>query len=181
MTKAVFFDRDGTIIAERDYLSDPSQVELLNGAIDGITILRDAGFNLFLFTNQSGVGRGYFSLETVHRCNERMLDLLGLGSELFTDVCIAPETPDQEVLYRKPNPRFINESVTKYGLDRSLSWMVGDKRIDAEAGVNAGIQTAVIRDEPLPELPKVPHYSSLHAFARDITARARRGTLESGR
>lgn len=174
MTKAVFLDRDGTIIADRDYLSDPSKVELLDGAREGITLLRDAGFNLFLFTNQSGVGRGYFTLDAVHRCNERMLDLLGLGSELFTEICIAPEAPGQHVLYRKPNPRFIHESVTKYKLDPSVTWMVGDKRIDAEAGINAGIQAALIREKPLADMPKVPHYLSLHGFARDVMSCATR-------
>ena len=168
--KAVFLDRDGTIILDQNYISDPLQVGLLPGAKEAITLLREADFMLFLFTNQSGVGRGYFPLEAVLRCNARMLDLLGLGSPLFTDVCIAPESPEQPAVYRKPSPRFIDESVTKHGLDRSKSWMVGDKAIDAEAGVNAGINAALIGKNPCPAGREVLRCESLLDFARTVAS-----------
>jgi len=98
-----------------------------------------------------------------------MLDLLGLGSALFTDVCIAPEHPDQPAVYRKPNPRFINESVERHGLDRSQTWMVGDKGIDVEAGLNAGINVALVGAEPPSTGRHEPRYESLLAFAQAIT------------
>ncbi len=129
-------------------------------------MLRDSGFMLFLFTNQSGVGRGFFSLHAVHRCNQQLVDLLGMGNQLFTGICIAPESPDQPSVYRKPNPRYINESVAKYSLDRSASWMVGDKLIDVESGLNAGINAALIGQPFLLTKPDVPCYQSLLAFAQ---------------
>jgi D-glycero-D-manno-heptose 1,7-bisphosphate phosphatase len=167
--KAVFLDRDGTIIVDGAYLSDPAKIELLLGAKEAMKLLKVSGFSLFLFTNQSGVGRGFFPLEAVHRCNQRMLDLLGLGSPLFTDVCIAPESPDQPTVYRKPNPRFINESILKHGIDRSKAWMVGDKSIDVESGLNAGINAALIGKSPRFGKPDVPCYDSLLVFAQAVT------------
>ncbi len=169
-TKAVFLDRDGTIIRDGHYISDPAQVELLPNATAAIAKLREAGFLLFLFTNQSGIGRGLFTIESVHRCNQRMLELLGLGPTLFTEICIAPESPEQPSVYRKPNPRFIDESAARHGFDRSLSWMVGDKVIDVETGLNAKINAAMVGLRRLPETIKAPVYGSLFDFAHAITS-----------
>lgn len=169
--KAVFLDRDGTIIFDANYISTPGQVRLLPGAKEAIAILGDAGFLLFLFTNQSGVGRGFYPLESVLECNQRMLDLLGLGGGLFRDVCIAPESPDQPIVYRKPNPRFINESIVKHRLDRSKTWMVGDKSIDVESGLNAGINAALIGKGSQVHGANVPSYDSLFAFANAVTSK----------
>jgi D-glycero-D-manno-heptose 1,7-bisphosphate phosphatase len=168
-SKAVFLDRDGTIIHDGHYISRPSEVVLLPHASEALALLRASGYQLFLFTNQSGVGRGMFPIESVHACNDRMLELLGLGEDLFRDICIAPETPEQAIIYRKPSPRFLDESIETHALNRDACWMVGDKRIDAEAGLNARIRAAVIRPAPLPDLLAVPQYPSLYAFAREIT------------
>jgi D-glycero-D-manno-heptose 1,7-bisphosphate phosphatase len=170
--KAVFLDRDGTIIHDGNYMKDPSEIVLLPRAQEAMTLLRDAGFILFLFTNQSGIGRGYFTIDAVHRCNERMLELLGLGSPLFVDVCIAPEKPDEPAIYRKPSPRFINESIAKHGLDPAQSWMVGDKPLDVESGLNAGINAALVGPRPLPAGLVAPVYPSLFDFAQAVTGQA---------
>lgn len=171
--KAVFLDRDGTIIFDAHYLSDPAQVKLLPNAAQALALLREAGFMLFLFTNQSGIGRGYFTIDDAHRCNQRMIELLGLGPTVFTDICIAPESPDQPAVYRKPNPRFINETVVRYGIDRAPSWMVGDKTIDAESGLNANIQAALIGPAPSPDGHTVPRYATLLEFAQAIATPAK--------
>ena len=169
--KAVFLDRDGTIIKDANYLSDPANVVLLPNVAQALTLLHDAGFLLFLFTNQSGVGRGLFPIETVYRCNDRMLELLGLPRPVFEDICIAPESPSVPSIYRKPNPRFINECVTKYGLNRSLSWMVGDKLSDAETGWNACIMSALIGNNHVHTKTGTPFYESLFAFAQAATSK----------
>jgi D-glycero-D-manno-heptose 1,7-bisphosphate phosphatase len=168
LTKAVFLDRDGTIIFDDHYLREPTQVRLLPGAKEALSMLRQSGYRLFLFTNQSGVGRGYFTLESVHQCNKRMLDLLELGSELFDDVCIAIERPDEPIVYRKPSPNFIKESIHKFALDPAKSWMVGDKLIDVQAGVNAGINAAKL-GSPDSHLPAATRcFPSLLDFALEI-------------
>jgi D-glycero-D-manno-heptose 1,7-bisphosphate phosphatase len=136
--KAIVFDRDGTLIEHIHYLSDPSKVTLLNGVKNGIKVLKELGFKLFLHSNQSGVGRGFFNLEQVHKCNQRMEELIGLGSNVFSRVCIATEKPDEEVFYRKPSPRFANEILTDYHLNTSEICYVGDRYSDLETALNIG-------------------------------------------
>jgi D-glycero-D-manno-heptose 1,7-bisphosphate phosphatase len=140
----LFLDRDGTIIVHRPYLFKPDEVELLPGAREALIRARDAGFLIFLFTNQSGVGRGYFSMDDVHAVHARVVELLGLGSSVFADICIAPERPDQPSAYRKPSPRFIEECVARWSLDPRRCWMIGDSPSDWEAGLNARISALAV-------------------------------------
>src|SRR5206468_3216649 len=74
MNRAVFLDRDGTIVVEKNYLSSPDQVEILPGVPGALKKLQDAGFKLFIVTNQSGIGRGYYTIQDMHRVNARLLD-----------------------------------------------------------------------------------------------------------
>ena len=141
---ALFLDRDGTLIVDKHYLSDPAGVELIPGVPDAIRRVRGLGYDLFLFTNQSGIGRGMYTLEDALACNRRMEELLGLPLPIFTDSCIAPEAPDQPQQYRKPSPRFILESIARHRLDPAQCWMVGDNLADVEAGRNAGIRLATV-------------------------------------
>jgi D-glycero-D-manno-heptose 1,7-bisphosphate phosphatase len=134
----VFLDRDGTLIRHKPYLSDPREVELLPGVVEGLNALRRAGCTLFLHTNQSGVGRGYFGLEDAIACNEEMLRQLGLGADLFADVCVCPEVPDGEVLYRKPSPRYAREMIKKYSMHTTSACYVGDNTSDLETARNVG-------------------------------------------
>jgi D-glycero-D-manno-heptose 1,7-bisphosphate phosphatase len=151
---AIFLDRDGTLIEHVPYLRDPADVALLPGVREALARARDAAVKLFLFTNQSGVGRGMFTLGEVEACNERMIELLGLGPRPFDAVCIATETPDEPPRYRKPSPRFIREMIERHGIDPRAAWMLGDSPVDWEAGLNAGIRTAAIVADPL--APKEP-------------------------
>jgi D-glycero-D-manno-heptose 1,7-bisphosphate phosphatase len=140
--KALFLDRDGTLILDKHYLSDPAGVEVIPGIPGALARARGLGYKLFLFTNQSGIGRGLHSLEDALRCNARMEELIGLSGPLFTDVCIAPESSEQPVAYRKPSPRFIVESLARHALDPAQCWMVGDREADIQAGLNAKIRAA---------------------------------------
>ncbi len=151
--RAVFLDRDGTLIVNRPYLCDPAYVELLPGVRAALQELLRRGFKLFLLTNQSGIGRGLFSLREAEACNRRMFELLDLPYGVFVDVCIAPERPEDQPIYRKPSPRFIIEMVAKHDLYRGSSWMVGDKISDVLAGLNAGIQAALLGFTDNADLP----------------------------
>ncbi|MDR2432378.1 MAG: HAD-IIIA family hydrolase [Puniceicoccales bacterium] len=141
---AIFLDRDGTIIADKNYLKDPDGVELLPGARDAISSLKSAKCILFLFSNQSGIGRRIISMDDVYRCNLRMMALLGHGSNIFDAICIAPESPDDIPVYRKPSPRFIVEMVEKFDLSKENCYMVGDKESDILAGINARVNAILI-------------------------------------
>lgn len=159
----MFLDRDGTLIEHVPYLADPAGVVLLPGVRDALGRLQEHSIRLFLFTNQSGVGRGYFTLADVDAVNRRMLDLLGLGADLFTAICIAPERPDEPSAYRKPSPRFIEDSLTRHSIDPAAAWMLGDSAVDWEAGLNAGIRVAAV----------VPDFKA----AKDVDARERLGVV----
>lgn len=152
--QAVFLDRDGTLIENRHYLRSPEGVALLPGVREALSRARDMGAKLFLFTNQSGVGRGYFTLADVEAQNRRMIELLGLGEDVFAGICIAPERPDEPPVYRKPSPRFIREMVATHALSMETAWMVGDAPSDWEAGVNAGINAAAIVPDPAEEIAR---------------------------
>jgi len=142
--QAVFLDRDGTLIENHHYLASPEGVVLLPGVREAVARVCDAGAKLFLFTNQSGIGRGYFTLADVEAQNRRMLELLDLGDDLFTGICIAPERPDEPQVYRKPSPRFIHEMLAAHAIAAEAAWMVGDSPADWKAGINAGIRSAAI-------------------------------------
>lgn len=142
--RGLFIDRDGTLILDKHYLSDPAGVELIAGVAEGLSRAKALGYELFLFTNQSGIGRGMYTLDDALRCNARMEELIGLPAPLFDDVCIAPEAPEQPQEYRKPSPRFILETIARRGLDPAECWMVGDNEADMRAGQNAKVRLAAV-------------------------------------
>jgi D-glycero-D-manno-heptose 1,7-bisphosphate phosphatase len=148
---AVFLDRDGTLIENRHYLASPEGVAVLPGVREGLARARASGAKLFLFTNQSGVGRGMFTLAAVEAVNRRMIEAIGLGDDLFAGICIAPERPDEPPVYRKPSPRFIHEMLATHAVSAEAAWMVGDSPADWEAGINAGIRAAAIVADPATE------------------------------
>lgn len=173
----IFLDRDGTLVRDTNYLKHPDEVELLPGVREALGLLRDDGCLLFMLTNQSGVGRGYFEMADVLACNARMFELLELPQSSFTEICIAPEHPDKPSKYRKPSPAFIEEMIVKYQLDPACCWMVGDRASDLQAGLNAGINAAGLRTggpvfleklEPLVIEHQVPLFDGLLDFAHSL-------------
>ena len=124
--KGLILDRDGTLIEHVPYLSDPIEVKPLVGAGSALRVASDAGLLLFLHTNQSGIGRGYYRLDAVHDCNDTMISTLGFPSNPFAKICIAPETPDSVINYRKPSPRFAYEVMDEFGLASSELCYIGD-------------------------------------------------------
>jgi D-glycero-D-manno-heptose 1,7-bisphosphate phosphatase len=137
MGKHVILDRDGTLIRHIDYLCDPAQVEILPTVVEGIEKLRNAGYTLYLHTNQSGVGRGYFTLDDVDACNQAMIEKIGLGN-IFAGICIAPERPDEPSRYRKPLPSWGLEVMAKANIDKNALWYIGDSLSDLLAAKNIG-------------------------------------------
>lgn len=147
--RAVFLDRDGTLIEHVHFLADPEEVRLRPGTRQALARLKAAAVKLFLFTNQSGVSRGLFGMTEVEEVNRRMIDLIGLGDGLFDSVCVATELPTDVPVYRKPSSRFIDDMLAAHGVAREQAWMVGDSPVDWEAGRNAGVHVVAIEPDPL--------------------------------
>lgn len=144
MNRAVFLDRDGTLIVEKNYLHRPEDVELFPGAGAALKQLADAGFKLLIVTNQSGIGRGYYTLEDAERVNEHVCNLLAREGAHIEKCYIAPEAPDQPSRVRKPSPQFLFDARDEFGLNLAESFMVGDKLIDLECGWNAGVKNSIL-------------------------------------
>jgi D-glycero-D-manno-heptose 1,7-bisphosphate phosphatase len=144
MNRAVFLDRDGTLNEERHYLHKPEEVVLFSGVGGALRRLAEAGFKLIVVTNQSGVGRGYFTLADVALVNERVAELLARDGAHIDRVYIAPEAPDRPSRGRKPSPQFLLDARDELGLDLAQSYMIGDKVIDLECGWNAGVRRSLL-------------------------------------
>lgn len=140
----MFLDRDGTLITEKEYLSDPAGVELLPGVAAALRRLSDAGFRLFIVTNQSGIGRGYYTEVDLHRVNARLLERLAPWRIQFDRIYFAPEAPDQPSRGRKPSPQFLFDARDEFGVDLGASYVIGDKLADVQCGQNAGVKQSVL-------------------------------------
>src|SRR5262245_41343045 len=143
-TPAVFLDRDGTLIDDRDYLYRPEDVFIYPGTGPALLRLMNAGFKLFIVTNQSGVGRGYFSMADVENVHRYLASELSRDGAKFEKIYVAPEAPDQPSRGRKPSPQFLFDARDEFGLDLAGSYSVGDKLIDLQCGWNAGIGRALL-------------------------------------
>lgn len=144
MKRAVFLDRDGTINVDRHYLSDPAKLEFFPGVGTALRRLSDAGFLLFVVTNQSGIGRGYYTEADMHAVNARMTELLAPEGVRFIQIYFSPEAPEQPSRSRKPSPQSLLDARDEFGVDLAQSYMVGDKLIDVQTGRNAGCAASLL-------------------------------------
>ena len=167
--KAIFLDRDGTIIIDKHYLHDPDQVEYFTDSFAAMKKLQEAGYELFVVTNQSGVGRGYFPIEDVYKVHDRMLrDMQEQGLKPYLDIAVSPHTPDDNSDYRKPGPQMILDLAGKHGINLSESYMLGDKISDAQAGVNAGCKGILVRKLELEDNGEFPFFETLMSFTDSV-------------
>jgi D-glycero-D-manno-heptose 1,7-bisphosphate phosphatase len=144
MSQAVFLDRDGTMIVEKNYLCRPEDVEIFPATPAGLKRLAGAGFKLFIVSNQSGVGRGFFTMADVERVNEHLCRELARHGVQFEKIYIAPEKPGEPSRGRKPSPQFLFDARDGFGLDLTQSYLIGDKLIDLECGWNAGVKKSIL-------------------------------------
>ena len=126
---AIFLDRDGTLIVETGYLHEPEKVELIPGAGEAVQRLADGGFELFIVTNQAGIGRGYYAEEQMHAVNERVAGEFAKFGVAFRKIYFAPEAPDQPSRNRKPSPQMLLDARDEFGI---------------ECGWNAGVKCSVL-------------------------------------
>ena len=144
--KYIIFDRDGTLIVEKEYLSDPEGVELLSGVIEGMNILKDLGYRFVVITNQSGIARGYYSIDDCYRVNERLSKLLKQSDIKIDKYYICPHHPEfsGKCNCRKPDTGLLNNAIDELFINTHTSFFVGDKCSDILCGQKKNIKSVMI-------------------------------------
>ena len=140
----VFLDRDGTIIEDRAYLGDPGGVRLLPGAVEGLARLTDQGLRLFVVTNQSGIGRGYFTQSDYLACRAQLNAMLQTYDIHISGEAFCPHAPEAGCDCRKPNLEMWRQLAKDHQLKAKNSLIVGDKASDLDFGYNAGFALSVL-------------------------------------
>jgi D-glycero-D-manno-heptose 1,7-bisphosphate phosphatase len=144
MKPALFLDRDGVIIVEKHYLKDWKEVELIQGVGDALRRAQEAGFALFIVSNQSGIGRGLITPLESDQCFKRTLYLLENYGVHISGVYVAPEHPDQPSVGRKPSPHFVLQAIREFNIDPDESHFIGDRLGDLQCGKNAGLKSSIL-------------------------------------
>lgn len=159
MNRAVFFDRDGTLMEEVEYCSDPAKVRVYPGASEVLRQLKAAGWNIFVITNQAGIGRGLFTDEQYQAVHQEFLRQL--GEDLVDAAYYCPDAPGSFSPRRKPQPGMVLEAAAEFATDLQSSYFVGDKAIDIECGRRAGTGAILV----------MTGYGCEQLCAADFTAR----------
>jgi D-glycero-D-manno-heptose 1,7-bisphosphate phosphatase len=167
--KAVFLDRDGTLIEDKGYMKATDQIVLLPGVLDALKKLMEMNYELIVITNQSGVGRGLITENDVIRVNNILSETLQFFGISISAFYFCPHHPDVGCECRKPRPGMILRALDEMNIDKKKSYMVGDKLSDAEAGVAAGVTPVLISNNThMVKNDIVLKFVSLHEFANSI-------------
>jgi D-glycero-D-manno-heptose 1,7-bisphosphate phosphatase len=142
---AVFVDRDGTSCFDKHYLADPDSLELMPTVTEGIRKLNRAGIPVIVVTNQSGIGRGYFTEETLNTIHERLKEMLAKKGAKVDDIFFYPHLPDAGCFCKKPAPGLLLHAREKYGLDLLKSFVIGDRMLDVEMAHAVGAIVVLVR------------------------------------
>ncbi len=151
---AVFLDRDGTLIEDTGYIDDPDKVQILPGVADALRKLSEAGYQLIIVSNQSGIARGLFDEDTLSAIHDRLVTLLDrkrikLAGAYYCpyldgdEAIVEPFRRDSEL--RKPKPGMLLQAAGELDIDLTKSWMIGDASRDVQAGQQAGCRTILIQ------------------------------------
>jgi len=141
----VLIDRDGTINVEKHYLSDPDQLQLIDGVGAALHRLNQAGYGIAIITNQSGIARGYFNLQRLEQIHARLREMLTAEGVVIDGIYICPHGPDDDCDCRKPLPGMAEQAMADHGFDPKLSTVIGDKEVDVELGQAIGAATFLVR------------------------------------
>ncbi len=177
-SRAVFLDKDGTLVEDLPYNVNPERIALTPGALDGLARLHRAGYRLVVVTNQSGVARGYFGEDALFPVERRVRELLARAGILLAGFYYCPHHPDgiipryaTECDCRKPAPGLILNAALRHGIDLAQSWMVGDILNDIEAGRRAGCRTILLNNGHETEW-RLSNLRQPHYVAEDLSQAA---------
>ena len=138
--KAIILDRDGTLIEDKNYAYKIEDFELLPGVIEGLKILQK-NFLLFIVTNQSGIGRGYYTIREFHKFNNHLIKVLEENQIRLEKTFCCPHIKEENCECRKPKIKYIKDIVDGWNIDTEESWMIGDHPSDIQFGINGGCRT----------------------------------------
>jgi D-glycero-D-manno-heptose 1,7-bisphosphate phosphatase len=144
----VILDRDGTIVVDRHYLSDPAGLEFLPGAVEGLQSLHAQGHRLILITNQSGIGRGLVTLGQLEAIHERLRAMMSAAGAPLEAIYYCPHAPEADCECRKPRTALISRAAAELGFEPSEAVVIGDKVSDIDFGHRVGATTILISPEP---------------------------------
>ncbi|MBU0614627.1 MAG: HAD family hydrolase [Nanoarchaeota archaeon] len=139
MNKAVFLDRDGTINIDEGYTYKTEDLEFYDDVFESLKKL--SHFKLFIVTNQSGIGRGYYSYEDFKRFNDKLVLALSENGINIEKTYCCPHSPEENCDCRKPNIRYLKEAEKEFDIDLKRSWVIGDHPHDVTLGKNAGARS----------------------------------------
>jgi len=158
--KAIFLDRDDTLIEDPGYINHPDQVKLLDGVAEALRELKEMGYKLVVVSNQSAVARGIVTEEVLDEIHNRLKQMLAEKGAFLDQIYYCPYHPDgvipkyrKESNWRKPNPGMLVAAAEEMDIDLGQSWSIGDSRLDVEAGSRAGCKTILIDHSPYPKQP----------------------------
>ena len=143
LTKAIFLDRDGVINIEKNYLHKIEEFEFINGTFETLKYFQEKGYKLFIITNQSGIGRGYYTHNDFNKLTTWMLDEFKKNSITISQVEFCPHAPTTECDCRKPKTGMIDNILKNFDVDLENSWLVGDKSSDIKCAKNANIKNTI--------------------------------------
>lgn len=144
LKKAVFLDRDGIINFDYGYIGTIDRFKIIPGVIESLKILQLNDYLLIIVTNQSGIGRRYFTLTDYEKVNEHMNKIFSDNNVYITDVFHCPHVPEDNCLCRKPKPGMLSDAIKKYKIDVNESILFGDQERDILAGISAGIKENIL-------------------------------------
>jgi D-glycero-D-manno-heptose 1,7-bisphosphate phosphatase len=139
--KAVFIDRDGTLIEDVGYLARLEDLRVFPFTSEAVRLLKENGFLVIVITNQSGIGRKIYTEAAMRAIHERMQEDL---ENMLDGFYFCPHLPGDGCACRKPNLGMLEAACSDLAIDMERSWMIGDKAIDIQTGKNAGIKTAMV-------------------------------------
>lgn len=143
--KALFLDRDGTLIVDKHYQSDAQTIEYVENFFEAMQILQNKGFKCFIVTNQSGINRGIFAEQCMHDIHAKInQDLISHQLEPIIEFAYCPHSPDENCVCRKPSGKMILDLIQKYNINQTESYMLGDRMSDVQAGKNAHVNAVLL-------------------------------------
>lgn len=143
MNKAIFLDRDGTLVEDFGFVYKIKDFKLLPNVIEALKLLKNK-FKFFIVTNQSGISRGYFTHEDTKKFNEHMLNEFQKQGIKIEKVYVCPHAPEENCDCRKPNKKFLQQAKKEFNLDLENSYVIGDKSVDVELGKNVGSKSIFV-------------------------------------